>query len=55
MKPKQVNEQHKTLFSPEYNYNHKVVRCKKNKTEEKRARKEIEQFLKEEHNDTEGI
>lgn len=55
MKPKQVGEQHKTLFNPEYNYDHKVVQKKKQKIEKKRAEKEIEQFLKEGENDSTAV
>lgn len=55
MKPSQVGEQHRTLFNPEYNYDHKVVQQKKQKVEKKRAEKEIERFLKEGDDDSAGI
>lgn len=46
-------KQHTTLFNPEYNYNHKVVQQKKQKEQKKRARKEVEQFLRTEGNENE--
>jgi len=55
MKPKQVGEQHRTLRSPEYNYQHKVVAQKKKLDQKKLAEEEIVRYLREEVDDTATI
>ncbi len=40
------NKQHEQLFSPEFNYNHKVAQVKKHKVVEKLQKKEVDEFLR---------
>ena len=41
-------KQHSTLYDVEYNYNHRVVLCKKNRDRERQAKKEMKDW---EHNE----
>lgn len=55
MKPKQVGEQHKTLFSVEHNYGHRTIVVKKRKEQMAQAKEDIKEFLREKQDDPEGI
>lgn len=55
VKPKQVGEQHKMLFSPEYNFKPKTIRKKKKEEEDRLAKKEVEQWEKGMGHDEGGV
>jgi hypothetical protein len=55
MKPKHVGEQHKQLFSPEFNYSPKVLKKRKEEELVKLADDDIKAYLEEECNDEGGI
>ncbi len=40
-----ANRVAKSLFDPENNYNHKVIQRKKHKLDNRRTKKEVEEFL----------
>jgi len=48
-----ANRVAKSLFDPENNFNHKVIQRKKHKLDDKRTKKDVEEFLRTQGDDDE--